>query len=107
EIVRSFIARFYASRRRRSRMRGHTHADRGTRGVQKRGSRSEGGSARTSIASAFPDSGGCRGLVVGLSGALPSGSAGRAAVQIGALEGTRDPLAPTRVGDPAPAAAAS
>jgi len=26
-------------------------------------------------------------------------------VQIGALEGTRDPLAPTRVGDPAPAAA--
>src|SRR6266508_7027491 len=49
-------------------------------------------SGRTSIAWAFPDSGGCRGLLVRLSGALSSGSAGRAAVQIGALEGAGDPV---------------
>jgi hypothetical protein len=42
-----------------------------------------------------------------LSGALPSGSAGRAALQIGALEGGRDLGAPTRADDPASAAAAS
>ena len=64
-------------------------------------------SARTSITSAFPDSGDCRGLVVRLSGGLPSGSTGRSAVQIGAVEGARDPGAPARAGDPAPAAAAS
>jgi putative transposase len=46
-------------------------------------------------------------LVVRLRGALSPASAGRAVVQIGALEGARDPRAPTRAGDPAPAATTS
>src|SRR6266511_3360745 len=38
--------------------------------------------------------------------AFSAAAVGRAAVQIGASEGTRDPVAATRAGDPAPAAAA-
>src|SRR5881275_1041285 len=37
---------------------------------------------------------------------MPAAAVGRAVVQIGALEGTRDPPAPARAGDPAPAATA-
>jgi hypothetical protein len=45
--------------------------------VQKLGCSWGAASSRTSIASAFPDSGGCRGLVVRLSGALSSGRPAR------------------------------
>jgi hypothetical protein len=63
-------------------------------------------SARRSVASRFPASEVVRGLVVRPSGPVPTVPADGAAVQVGALEGARDPVAAARAGDPAPAAAA-
>ena len=63
-------------------------------------------SRQTAVASAFPYSGGGRGLVVRLL-ALCRLFAGGAALPFGALEGARDPGAAARARDPAPAGAAA